>query len=66
MSGNHKWTAQDDEDLLHLADSGYRIESVAWALDRSPLAVRTRLAQLRRPPVPAGFDVTSLTADAQG
>ncbi len=48
MSRHHGWTAQDDEDLLHLADSGFEIESIAWALDRTPGTIRARLVYLRQ------------------
>ncbi len=48
MSRHHGWTAQDDEDLLHLVDSGFEIESIAWALDRTPGTIRARLVYLRQ------------------
>lgn len=62
MSGHRGWTAQDDEDLLHLADSGFDMDSIAWALDRTPGTIRVRLASLRREsplgePVPDLVDV---------
>ncbi len=46
MPGHRGWTAQDDEDLLHLAGSGFKMESIAWVLDRSPATIRARLAEL--------------------
>lgn len=48
MSRHRGWTAQDDEDLLHLADSRFEIESIAWALDRTPGTIRARLTFLQR------------------
>ncbi len=46
MARHHGWTAQDDEDLLHLMDSGFEMESIAWALDRTPGTIRARLVYL--------------------
>lgn len=64
MSGNHRWKPQDDDDLIHLMGSGFAIESVAWALDRTPVAVRARLAQLRRDLTSVEVDGLPLAADA--
>ncbi len=47
MAGYHKWTPQDDEDLLHLADAGFLLETVAEVLGRSSGAARRRLTELR-------------------
>lgn len=50
MSAPHGWSAQDDEDLRHLVDSGFQLESMAWALNRSPGTIRARLAVLHLAP----------------
>ncbi len=54
---------QDDEDLLHLVDSGFEIESVAWALNRSPGTVRARLALLHRDAPAVGQCLQPVLAD---
>lgn len=46
MSASRGWTAQADDDLIHLADSGFQLESMAWALNRSPGTIRVRLTEL--------------------
>ncbi len=56
MSSPRGWNAQADEDLLHLASSGFRLDSMAWALNRSPGTIRARLTELHWMPTPAVAD----------
>ena len=58
MASNRKWTPQEDGDLLHLTQVGYRADTVAMVLGRTASAVQSRLGQLRRgaEAPPAGRD----------
>ena len=41
------WTKEDEQEALRLSAKGERLEIIAWALGRTPSAVRAKLSRLR-------------------
>lgn len=46
QTGKRKWTSKEDETLLTLLNEGYSISELSLALNRSNLAIKTRIAKL--------------------
>lgn len=46
QAGKRKWTKEENEKLLALVNEGRSVSEISLALDRSKLAINTRIAKL--------------------